>query len=317
MDPGRALVRGLKIGTSNPELAVISFGASLATGVALVVPAAAALAGLGVVVAARIPPDATGEEVFLYAATFLLDHWGVTLSAYAAAVLWAGLILFLYLYAQAGVVGCVARSHRGAPPGDRALKPAFGASPAFKAFSARAYWDEVRSQGWRVTLVATAYSLVALLPLLAYGAWLYGCFRIATYGEARLGPAIAGAVLGLAPTMLVLWGLAVHYRFAVVCAVLRRCGWREAVTAANAVFGARPLAALVVVGAAIAARYLLGAVALLLGLPFLALSLLPAVGLLFLVPRVIVSLVQGLLSAGITVAALGATAEVCEPVEVD
>src|SRR5512140_1408420 len=171
MDPGRALIRGVKISTSNPELAIISFGAALAVGMALVLPLVAGLVGLGVAIAARIPPEATGEEAFLSSATFLLDHWGLALALYAAAVLWMGSVLFLYLYAQAGVVGCVVRSHRQAPPGDRSLKPGFGARPSFKAFSARAYWEEVRAQGWRVTVVATAYSMVALLPVLAYTAW--------------------------------------------------------------------------------------------------------------------------------------------------
>ncbi len=315
MDPGHAIVRGVKICASNPGLAVLAWGVSLATTVAIVVPLVGGVTLLAVTLAARIPPDATGEETFLSIATTLLDHWGLALLAYAAVVLWVGLILFLYLYAQAGILGCIARSHRRGPAADRSVRPALGASAAFKAFTAGAWWDGVRAQGWRVTAVATAYSIVALVPLIAYGLWGYGCFRLALGGETRLALGIAGAILGLVPMFIVLWVLGVHYRFGVTVAILRGCGWREAVSGANEVFRTRTLAALAVVGATIGARYVVGMAGLLLSLPFLVLSVLPVAGLLFVLPRIIIGLLQGAVGAAINVASYGAIAAVCEPVE--
>lgn len=315
MDPGHAIVRGVKICASNPGLSVLAWGVSLATTVALVVPLVGGITLLAVTLAAKIPPDATGEETFISIATTLLDHWGLALLAYAAVVLWVGLVLFLYLYAQAGVLGCLVRSHRQGPIGDRSLRPALGASAAFRAFTAGVWWEEVRAQGWRVTTVATAYSIVALVPVIAYGLWGYGCFRLALGGETRLALGIAGGILGLVPTLLVLWVLGIHYRFGVAVAVLRGCGWREAIGGANEVLRKRPLAALVVVGATIGARYVLGIGALLLSAPFLVLSLLPVAGLLFVLPRIIIGLLQGAVGAAINVASYGATAAVCEPME--
>lgn len=315
MDPGHAIARGVKICASNPGLAVLSWAVSLATTLALVVPLAVAIALVVVALAAKIPPDATGEEIFLGVLTVFFDHWGAALAAYAAAVLWIGLVLFLYLYAQAGVLGCVVRCHRKGPAGDRALRPALGATPAFKVFTGALWWEEVKAQGWRVTLVATAYSIAALVPVLLYSLWGYACFRLALGGEMKTALGVAGAILGLVPTLAILWVLGVHYRFGVTVAVLRGCGWREAVSGANGVFRTRTLAALAVVAATIGARYVVGMAGLLLSLPFLVLSVLPVAGLLFVLPRIIIGLLQGFVGAGINVAALGATAAVCEPIE--
>ena len=67
-------------------------------------------------------------------------------------------------------------------------------------------------------------------------------------GHAQLVGAIVGGIFGLFPVILVSILLSVHYRLAVVCAVQRACGWREAVGTANAVLRARFLPFLAVVG---------------------------------------------------------------------
>lgn len=312
MDPGYALVRGLKLGVSNLELAVVTWAAGLATGLLIVVP----ILGLALGATAMIVPaagDASGLEGFLLASDLMLRHWAVVLGTVLLATAWVGLVLFFYLYLQAGVTGCVVKAHRTAPPADRSLKPRLGASRAFKAFSLDLLWEQSRAHGWRVTMVATAYSVAGTLVLFLYALWVLGCVRLGMKGSPQLVGAIAGGILGLIPVVLVLVLLSVHYRLAVVCAVQRACGWREAVGAANDVLRARMLPFLAVVGGSIAAQYILAMAFLLISLPFLALSLLPLVGLIAVIPRLLLTLVQSLLSSVLAVAFTGAVAAVCEP----
>ena len=314
MDPIRAVVRGVKISSSNPALAVLSWAVGVATVLLLVVPLVLLLGGAALWLAHSVDAEASGTEAFFVATSILLEHWPLTVGVLLVATVWAGVVLFAFLYAQAGILGCAVEAHRRGAAEDQSLKPRLGAAPSFAMFSGRAFWLQVKAHGGRVTAVATAYSVAALLPILAYSAWGYGCFRLALQGETHLAMGIAGAMLGLAPTMFALWVLAVHYRFAVVLAVLRTCAWREAVGAANRVLRSRPLEALAVVGFTIAARYVLGLVTFIVTIPLAIFSFLPVVGLLFLMPRLLLSVVHGLVSSAISVASLGATAAVCEPV---
>jgi hypothetical protein len=312
MDPGHALVRGLKLGVSNLELAAVTWAAGLATGLLIVFP----VVGLALGAAASLVPavqDASGLEGFLLATDLMLQHWAVVLGAVLLATAWIGLVLFFYLYLQAGVTGCVVKAHRTAPPTDRSLRPRLGASQAFKAFSLDLLWEQSRAHGWRVTMVATAYSVAGTLVLSLYGLWVLGCVRLGMKGSPQLVGAIVGGIVGLFPVVLVLVVLSAHYRLSVVCAVQRACGWREAIVAANAVLRARFLPFLAVMGGAIAAQYILAMAFLLISLPFLALSLLPLVGLLAVIPRLLLTLVQSLLSSVLAVAFTGAVAAVCEP----
>lgn len=314
MDPESALRRGVKISASNPELSVLSWAVGLGTALLILVPVVGLAVAGAVSLAAGAPTGATGTEALLSAAESLLAHWPWVLGLSLAAVLWTGGILFACLYAQAGLAGCVVRAHRSGPAGDRALKPKLGASPAFRAFGGALLWEEAKTHGWRVTMVATAYSMAGTLPLVLYGAWLFGCVRLAFRGSVpSIAAGAVGAVAGLIPLALILFALVVHYRFALVCCIQRACGWREAVSAANGVFRARPLPALAVVGAAMAARYILGMAFFLLSLPLLLLSLVPLAGLAMLAPRVLLGLAQSLIGSAITIAQLGAIAALCEP----
>lgn len=315
MDPEFAIRRGVKVSASNPELAVLSWAVGLGTALLIVVPVVGLAVAGGAALAAGAPTGATGTEALLSAAESLLDHWPWVLGLSLAAVLWTGLILFATLYAQAGLVGCVVRAHRSGPTGDRALKPKLGASPAFKAFAVGRFWEDAKAHGWRVTLVATAYSVAGTLPLVLYGAWLFGCIRLALRGSVpSIAAGAVGAVFGLIPLALILFVLVVHCRFALVCCIQRACGWHEAVSAANGVFRAQPLPALAVVGAAMAARYVVGMAFFLLSLPLLLFSLVPLVGLVMLAPRVLLGLAQSLIGSAIGIAQLGAIATLCEPV---
>jgi hypothetical protein len=129
--------------------------------------------------------------------------------------------------------------------------------------------------------------------------------------------AIIAGIFGLLPVILMSILLSAHYRLAVVCAVQRACGWREAVVAANAVLRARVFPFLVVLGASIAARYLVGMAFFLLGLPLMLVSLAPLAGLVMLAPRLLLTLVQSFFSSVLGVALTGALAAVCEPVDED
>ena len=315
MDPESAIRRGVKISASNPELAVVFWAVGVGAALLIVVPVAALAVAGAVALAADAPTGATGTEALLAAAESLVAYWPWVFGASLVAILWTGLILFAYLYAQAGLVGCVVRSQRSGPASDRALRPKLGASQAFKAFSFGLLWEEAQTHGWRVTMVATAYSMAGTLPLVLYGAWLLGCVRLALRGSVpSIVAGAAGAMVGLVPLALIVFALAIHYRFALVCCVQRACGWREAVSAANGVFKSRPLPALAVVGAAMAARYLVGMAFFLLSLPLLLLSLVPLVGLVMLAPRVLLGLAQSLIGSAIGIAQLGAIAALCEPV---
>jgi hypothetical protein len=194
-----------------------------------------------------------------------------------------------------------------------ALKPKLGASPAFAVFTLPVFWEEVKAHGWRVTVVATAYSVVGTAPLLLAMAWEWWCVWQAFKGGTYLVLGTAGALLGLAVLLILVMALAIHYRFALVIALQRSCRWREAVGAVNALFRARPLEALAVVGFTIAARYALGMAFFILSLPLMVISIIPIVGLLFIPIRILLSVLQGLASSAITVAATGATAALCEP----
>ena len=316
MDPGYALVRGFKLGVSNLELAVVAWAAGLATGLLIVVP----IVGLALGAAALLVPavqDTSGLEGFLLASELMLKHWAVVLGAVLLATAWIGLVLFFYLYIQAGVTGCVVKAHRAAPPADRFLKPRLGASRAFKAFSLDLLWEQSRAHGWRVTMVATAYSVAGTLVLFLYGLWVLGCVRLGMTGHPQMVVAITAGIFGLLPVILVSVLLSVHYRLAMVCAVQRACGWREAIGAANGILRARFLPFLAVMGGSFAAQYILAMAFLLISLPFLALSLLPLVGLLALIPRLLLTLVQSLLSTVLRVALIGALAAVCEPMGED
>lgn len=316
MDPGHAIIRGFKLGVSNLELAVVTWAAGLATGLLIVVPIVGLVLGAAALVGPAVQ-DASGMEAFLMASDLVFRHWAVVLGAVLLATAWVGLVLFFYLYLQAGVAGCVVKAHRAAPPADRSLKPRLGSSRAFKAFSMELLWEQSRAHGWRVTMVATAYSVAGTLVLFLYGLWALGCVRLGMKGHPQLVGAVVGGIIGLIPVVLVLILLSVHYRLAMVCAVQRACDWREAIGAANAVLKSRLLPVLAVVGASIAAQYILAMVFFLVSLPFLALSLLPLVGLLALIPRMLLTLVQSLLSTVLAVALTGALAAVCEPVGED
>ncbi len=316
MDPGYALVRGLKLGVSNLELAVVTWAAGLATGLLVVVPILGLALGSGALVVPAVQ-DASGLEAFLLASDLMLQHWAMVLGAVLLATAWVCLVLFFYLYLQAGVTGCVVNAHRAAPTADRSLKPRLGSSRAFKAFSLDLLWEQSRAHGWRVTMVATAYSVAGTLVLFLYALWALGCVRLGMTGHRQMVVAIIAGIFGLLPVILVSILLSAHYRLAVVCAVQRACGWREAIVAANAVLRARFLPFLAVMGGAIAAQYILAMAFLLISLPFLALSLLPLVGLLALIPRLLLTLVQGLLSSVLGVALTGALAAVCEPLGED
>ena len=314
MDPIRAVVRGVKISSSNLALAVLSWAVGVATVLLLVVPLVLLVGGTALWLARSVDAEASGTEALFVAVSILLEHWPLTFGVLLLATVWAGAVLFAYLYAQAGILGCVVESHRRGAAEDQSLKPRLGAAPTFAVFDGGAFWAQVKAHGGRVTAVATAYSLVATAPLLLDGAWTWWCVKLALGGGMGLVLGVAGGVAGLALLVLVLTLLAIHYRFALVCAVLRSCGWREAVGAANVVFRTRPLAALAVVGFTYAARYALGLITFIVTIPLAVFSFLPVVGLLFLMPRLLLSVVQGLVSGGITVASLGATAAVCEPV---
>lgn len=315
MNPELAIRRGVKISASNPELAVLSWAVGLGTVLLVIVPVAGLAVAGGAALAAGAPTGATGTEALLAAAELLLAHWPWVLGLSLVAVAWTGLILFAYLYAQAGLVGCAVRSHRSGPAGDRALTPKLGAAQAFKAFGAGLFCEDAKTHGGRVTMVATAYSMAETLPLLLYGAWLWGCIALALRGGPSIVAGAVGAVFGLIPLALITFVLVIHYRFALVCCVQRACGWREAISAANGVFRTRPLPALAVVGAAMAARYVVGMAFFILSLPLILLSLVPLVGLVMLAPRVLLGLAQSLVGSAIGIAQLGATAAVCEPEE--
>ena len=62
-------------------------------------------------------------EGFLLASDLMLQHGAVVLGAVLLATAWIGLVLFFYLYLQAGVTGCVVKAHRTAPPADRSSSP--------------------------------------------------------------------------------------------------------------------------------------------------------------------------------------------------
>ncbi len=314
MDPVRAVVRGVKISSSNPALAVLAWAVGVATVLLLVVPLVLLIGGAALWLARSVDAEASGTEAFLVAASILLEHWPLTVGVLLLATVWASAVLFAYLYAQAGIFGCAVEAHRRGAAEDQSLKPRLGAAASFAVFDGRAFWVQVKAHGWRVTAVATAYSMVATAPLLLDGAWTWWCARQSMAGGAGLVLGVAGALAGLALLVLFLAALNVHYHFALTCAIQRSCGWQEAVGAANRVFRRRPLEALAVVGFTIGARYALGLVTFIVTIPLAIFSFLPVVGLLFLMPRLLLSVVHGLVSSAITVASLGATAAVCEPV---
>ena len=313
MNPIHACVRGVKVSASNPGLVVMGWAAGLATALLLLVPLAAMAMGALLLLREGGVQEAEGTGRLWDAARIMLDHWPLVLGLLLGYTLWAGLVLIGYLYVQAGLWGCAVRAHRQGPPGDMALKPRLGASPDFRVFTFRALREEVRAHGGRVAAVATAYSLAGVALVLLFAAWAAACVWLASKGTVPLALGTAGIVVGLGGLLLLLLAGSYHYRFAVICAIERRCGWREAVGAANGVFRASPLEALAVAGFILAARYALSAAVLLLSVPLLLLSFVPLIGVVFILPRLVLSVAQGLASSAIGVAAAGAIAAACEP----
>ena len=317
VNPIHACVRGVKVSASNPGLVVLGWAAGLATALLLLVPLAALAMGAIVVLRGGGLQEAQGTGRVLEAARIVLDHWPLVLGLLMGGTLWAGLVLVGYLYVQAGLWGCAVRAHRQGPPGDMALKPRLGASSAFEVFTFRVLREEIRAHGGRVAAVATAYSLAGMALVLLFAAWAAACVWLASKGPVPLALGTAGIIIGLGGLLLLFLAGSYHYRFAVICAIERSCGWRAAVGAANGVFRASPLEALAVAGFILAARYALSAVVLLLSVPLLLLSFVPLIGVVFLLPRLFLSVAQGLASSAIGVAAAGAIAAACEPVDGD
>jgi hypothetical protein len=207
--------------------------------------------------------------------------------------LWVTALFLGFFYVQGGILGICVRAHRAAPSDDFALKPRLGYSPAMRSFGWREYLEEMKAQGWRVTLVATLYSVAGTALLLLLGLSGYLCAsRILRDLSSWQGPT-AAFLASLAVFLLLSVLLGLHYRYGLACSILGSTTAWEGFRRANRVIGREPLKVLALFGLALGVNVLMGFISVLVSIPLLVLSFIPILGILFMLIRTLASLAQG------------------------
>lgn len=311
MNPVLLYVRGIKMTVSNLELPLVLWAALHLAVILCLVPVAAAV-GLTAFAVGGTFSGETGADLGLHLLEWMVDHLALVLGGNLLLWTWVGLVLFCFLYLEAGVLGMLVRAHRAAPRDDVSLRPRLGFSPAMRVFRFADLKEEVMRQGWRVTMLATLYSLAGLVIMALVCSHAVAAILLALRRPAAIPFAAASFAALLLVILVVISALTLHYRYALLCAVMGQSGARRAMRGATLVFRERPLQVLTLFLLSVGFSLTLGVAALAVNVPLGLLSLVPVVGLGLLLPRLLLSMVEGFLMQGLWVATLGAMLPLCE-----
>ena len=312
MNPLQMFIRGYKMAVSNLEISLLQWLAGTLLTLVVLLPATGVSALLITLVASDgawsdpdLGPLLTGSQA-------VINHWPAIAGGVVALALWATGAAMAFLYLEGGVLGVLATAHRAAPPGDLALRSRLGFSKLWRVFRFAQLWREIRTQGGKVTLLASLYSVPAMaIVTVPLGGGILGAYLI--FKDRALWPAaVAGVAILLIAAFACYLLLLVHYRCALLLTVMTGARPREAARGATAVMKGRPFDVLCIFGLTLATSAALSLVAFLLGAPLTLLSLIPLAGLAFALPRLLLALAHGLLTHVVWTTGMGALAPLCE-----
>lgn len=297
MNPAQMYFRGLRIALSNWGLVWVCYGGTVI------------LVGLSIL--SLVP-------VWLLWVSGTLQGGGLQLWAGVGFLfcLWLSLLLYGWFYLEGGLRGIVIRANRAAPPEE---KTSLSLSPddSFRVFRVGAFWEESKRNGWRVAVIASVYAGIGCLALLPLFVPLLLMQREAEGGAPGQSffLFLGLFVLLTIPIALLLVALSLHYQTAVTLAIQREVGWREGWREATRQIKSRPLEFFGIFGMQILFGMALAAVVFVIQLPLDVLLMKPGLWMQAIVIRGALMLLQMIPQAILTVAAMGAYAVFCEPLE--